>query len=140
MTFLCFPSAALGPFQRARGHHDPVLWGTHLDAGSIGIVTANGSGSASCDAAEGSETRYRGGDSCTIEIKRIENYSINKTREYSIDKPLPRSYKQREEMEMALRLNGSPRPCSKGKVLSLNGHSTKKDDPMKSPFSAPIYL
>ena len=41
-------------------------------------------------------------------------------------------------MEMALRLNGSPRPCSKGKVLSLNGHSTKKDDPMKSPFSARI--
>lgn len=47
----------------------------------------------------GSNSLYRGGDSYTIEIKRIENHSINKTREYSIDKPLPCSYKQREEME-----------------------------------------
>ena len=54
----------------------------------------------------GSNSLYRGGDSCTIDKKRIENYSINKTREYSIDKPLPRtltkltrSYKQRKEME-----------------------------------------
>ena len=46
----------------------------------------------------GSNSLYRGGDSYTIEIKRIENHSINKTIEYSIDKPLPCSYKQREEM------------------------------------------
>lgn len=39
------------------------------------------------------------------------------------------------EPSPSLRLNGSPPLCSKGKVLSGPGHSTKKkDDPMLCPF------
>ena len=48
------------------------------------------------------------------------------------------------EPSPSLRLNGSPRPCSKGKVISLNRARDIRRKRMtrwkKSPFSPPIYL